>query len=357
MNTTIKTGPAPRPGPGSPAKTCSACVLAVALALVVGGCAVTKPFKSGRAVSIGPFAENTVGVVQDIASGMSTEEVTYLRPYINTPEVAQYRASWERLRPVLRGVVAYSIEVMTLAEADWTSERKAQALGDYLDQLMEPVQTEPRPPLNLSKDEIANIIQQVKSSKGLVEALGHTQPVVDEAVRASLVLVDDIQAKKDAARAVIAGRVTADHAATLSARDTLRVRFGASVRHLVWLDNIQLGQMGSIDSLVAEDPLASRWLRHGRVSPGGLDSAGTFYLRRLERMDLLRKQLEGDLETYENKMRELDDQNERGEKSIRQVKVALLVWRRAHQNFARGIVTPATVDMFGVLKNVAKIPL
>ena len=100
------------------------------------GCSLFKPTTR---MDMAPFAENTIAMVADISYGLNQEHSVYLRKYISGPPPAEYAAQWEMLRPVLRGIAAYSLALVTISKSNLTEKDKLDQLATFLDRMFRPV--------------------------------------------------------------------------------------------------------------------------------------------------------------------------------------------------------------------------
>ncbi len=67
----------------------------------------------------------------------------------------------------------------------------------------------------------------------------------------------------------------------------------------------------------------------------------------------VRKQLAPDIELYWKQQAELEQLVASYNKALRQARVAIIAWSRAHQRLASGITDPAEIDIFGIAKKAA----
>ncbi len=123
-------------------------VVSILLTVFLAGCSSMK--KSHR-LNLTPFAENTIALAGDIGYGLSEVRPVYLRDYRNLPEIVALRAKTTGIRQILKGVVAYSVEVVTLSGSTMSGPERCVALGEFLDYLLRPVLVMPTPNLNLTE--------------------------------------------------------------------------------------------------------------------------------------------------------------------------------------------------------------
>ena len=73
----------------------------------------------------------------------------------------------------------------------------------------------------------------------------------------------------------------------------------------------------------------------------------------LKTLSDVRRQLAPDIELYWKQPAELEEVVAAFNKALRQARVAMIAWSRAHQRLASGIKDPAEIDIFGIAKKAA----
>ena len=67
----------------------------------------------------------------------------------------------------------------------------------------------------------------------------------------------------------------------------------------------------------------------------------------------MRTQLAPDIDLYRKQQAELEELVAAFNTALRQARVAVIAWSRAHQRLASGITDPAEIDIFGIAKKAA----
>jgi hypothetical protein len=154
-------------------------------------------FRSRERLDLAPFAENTISLASDIEYGLTeTNRLVHLRELLQDPVVAEHRAEWEKVRVLMKGVVAYSVEVTTLGNSTLKGPERAQALAEFLDPLARPVLDEERAKararIRISTTGMDSILTDIRAQKNLLDALQAAQPVIDEVARISDEIFDEV---------------------------------------------------------------------------------------------------------------------------------------------------------------------
>ena len=92
---------------------------------LLAGCST---FKASKRLDVGPFAENTVGMIGEVQRATKPVVWIHLKKYDNLPAVADARRAYAPARTLMRGVALYSTQVVSVYESSLPEERKAAEL-------------------------------------------------------------------------------------------------------------------------------------------------------------------------------------------------------------------------------------
>jgi hypothetical protein len=134
----------------------------LALVLMAAGCA---SFQSKQKVNLAPFAENAVSIVSEVEYGLSQARAIHTREFIDGPAVKEYEAQWTRVGRILRGIVAYSIHVVTVSESNLSDKEKAGALADYLERIAEPVRASQSGYFEFTESDLRATVDRIRSKR------------------------------------------------------------------------------------------------------------------------------------------------------------------------------------------------
>jgi len=113
-----------------------ALVLALTCVLVIGVLGGCSAFKSKKRVDMGRVAQDMIAVTGEIQYSLGQKRPVYLRDYRDTPQLASLEYEAERARMLLRGVIDYTIRLVTIGDSNRPEPEKASALADYLQDLL-----------------------------------------------------------------------------------------------------------------------------------------------------------------------------------------------------------------------------
>jgi len=333
-------------------------MLFILISVLISGCAA---FQAQKKMNLAPFAENAVSIVSEVEYGLSQARAIHIRPFIGGPATIEYQAEWNKMGRFLRGIVAYSIQIVTISQSDMSETKKAEALSDYVAGLAKPIFEEPELGFGIKKEDFNAIVQNIRDQDDYFKAMNAAQPVVDEVAKVAEEVLRDLKAAQDAAQLEVAKKIEADHASVLKYEDELREGQERTMQSIVYLGRWNKGEKGIGDSLLFYDPGLRQVLKAGEsLTYEKYNQISNILIARLEAGKLIQEHMFPELEQYQKEMQELDELISIADRGIRQSKGAIAVWRRSHQTMAAGITDPAAIDLFGIaqaaVRKVAPIP-
>ena len=232
--------------------------------------------------------------------------------------------------------------------------KAAQALGNKLDSLLRPVVVPPTAPLNISEAELNAILDDVRAQESLVDGLSAAQPLINEIARVAGEIFEDTKLALDAAAAVTQERITADIAPVLEQDHMLRDFQLRATASMGLIARYRHGDAAALDSLVAIVPSLTEVISvEDGVSGAEMAVIEERMVYLLQTISEVRRQLAPDIELFWKQQAELEKLVASFNTALRQARVAVVAWSRAHQRLASGITDPAEIDIFGLAKKAA----
>jgi hypothetical protein len=326
--------------------------LIVSLALFASaGC---SRFRSSKRLNLAPFAEDMIAVAGDIQYGLGQTYAVYLRGYGETPEADQMNRMAMKVRQLIRSTISYALEVVALADSRMSGPERAQALGDKLDSLLRPVVAPPTAPLNLSETELDKVLADVREQESLVGGLNAAQPLINEIARVAGEIFEDTKRALDAAAEATQQRISSDIAPVLEQDRMLRKFQLRGAESMGLATRYRHGDTVAMDSLMALVPsLAEIVSTEDGLSAAEMAAIEQRIIFALNTVSEVRRQLAPDIELYRRQQAELEQLVASFNTALRQARVAVVAWSRAHQRLASGITDPAQIDIFGIAKKAA----
>jgi len=303
---------------------------------------------------MGRVAEDMITITGEIQYSLGQRRPVYLRRYLDTPQLASLEYETERARMLVRGVINYTIQLVTVGDSHRPGSEKASALADYLQGVLPAVIEEPDPTLNFTRAQADSILANVRAQTNFLDALGAAQPVVDEVSIASREIFDDTKAAMDAAVTALRQRIEARFLDVRTADEKLERRQIVAVFGLDYLPQVRQGVPGALDSLLALEPSVPALVttRDG-LNASEIQAIEDRMLTILARTREVREQLEPDIKLYHEHQRELDELENLWHAEIRKARVAVLAWARAHKLMAQGVTDPARINVLGIARGAA----
>ena len=318
---------------------------------VLPGC---SSFKSKKRLDMGRFAEDMITVAGEIQYSLGQQKAVYLRDYMDAPELVPLQIQAERAKLLVRGVISYSIQLVTVGDSRKPDAEKAAALAGYLEDVLPAVIGGPGSTLDLTRAQVDTILANVRTQKKYLDAIGAAQPVVDEVAIASGDIFDDLKTAMDAAIDAVYRRIKERYRDVRVADELLGRRQIQTVYNIAFLPQIRLGVPGALDSLLAREPSLPALVdtRHG-LDAEEIQHIEDRMLDILTRLREVREQLEPDLEMYFKQQHELDELENVWNAELRKARVSVEAWARAHKRMAQGVTDPADINVLGIARKAS----
>lgn len=327
-------------------------VLLISAAILAPGCA---NFKSHKRMDLTPFAENMIEMAGDIQYGLAQEKVVYLRNYIDIPETAELEVYLKKIRAVMRGSIAYSIEIVTLSSSTLTGPEQCEALADYLDALLRPAITAPTPPLHFTVGELDTMLLNTREQTKLLDALSMTQPIVNEIARIISEILDDANLAVDATYYSIGNALDENNIDLINGIEMVREAQLNAVASIGYIGKYRRGVPNAFDTLLALQPSLYEVVSNPKnPTTKDLIAAENRLIYMMETLQEFRAQMMPDLELYWKQQNELEDLTKVYKAALRKSQVTMMAWSRSHQRLASGVTDPAKIDVLGLAKKAAK---
>jgi hypothetical protein len=315
-------------------------------------------FRAQRRINLMPFAESTITLAGDVQVGLGSIRPVYINEHVRGPAVESVRQNWLRVRRILNGIMAYSVEIVALSESRLGGKERGEALADYLAGLTQPAFAQPRPELHISDERLSGIIADVRNQSNMLDALNAAQPIIDEVARLTDQLIEEILTNLTIADKDITNNIMNEHAGLLQYADVLKDAQIDNVREMVLLRRYRSGDVSALPELLESDVSMREFIG----SPDTLTNEDRLAVenRLIHKLTVFRQvqeQLSPELELYHKQMRELEDIFRQSESASRKARVAVLVWSRAHRRMAAGITDPARINVFDLSKKAIDMAL
>ena len=327
-------------------------MVAAALVASVTSCAT---FRSTTRLDVGPFAENTIGLIGEVQRTTQPIVWVHLRPYESIPSVVEARRSMLPTRALMRSVALYSTQVVSIYESDVSDARKSAELALYLDETIRAsLKSRPSTEAFFSQMELDSAISRVRVAPTFLKALGAAQPLVSATLSYGNAAYDSMEARVNLAADDISARIGSEFEPLKQQLQVLQILQVQAAGDFSLLKQYRRGNEEALDRLRAQDPEIAESLPAGKKpSIAALELAEKQLAGRVDTIRTLRDHLEPDFEIYQAQEQELDALRHQALEGARLGRVTLILWARSHRNLAAGIKVPARIDLMVLAKSAA----
>jgi hypothetical protein len=327
------------------------------VAFVLTGCSY---FKQQERLDLAPFAERTVSLAADIEYGMTKGgRAHYLRKYKKDPIVVEHNETWIQVRGLLRGVVAYSVEISTLGASSLPSAERNERFAIFLDRLIRPVLEDDHPQMRFTTQNLDAMLAAIREQKYFLDALREAQPFIDEIARLADLLFDRTQDELDVVADHLYARIEKDNAGPQFAWDTLITAQDRLVQSSVRIRQYKLDHDPEILVALYRDEIDYPEWSADPENPTTeeLNRMADDMMKKLVGAVDLKTLLRPDLEIYASQQQELDGLYVGAQIQLKKARVTIMIWAKAHRNLAEGVSDAAKIDIFDVTKKAVSTVL
>ena len=322
-------------------------ILNLFLFLLNSGCST---FQSTKTIDMAPFSETMTSLVGDIQFGIQGKSWIYLKPYLKRPSVLKVREGLLDIGKLLRGIVFYSLQVVSLNSAQISETKKCELLGQYLDDALRPSlthQNEGRQyEISISPDTLSRIIKEIKSQKNFIDGLNKAQPLIDAVIGYSDGTFNELKEDVTIAANEIFASIDTNFAAIRTGKLDIEKLQTRSVRSYWLLYCYRFGEKAALDSLLKVDPAFYSFISpNHEISPENFTALEKQIMQRMHNIDIIKRQLDPEFELYKAHLKELDEISIFVNEIMRKARIAMIVFARSHRNLAEGVTVPPAIDI------------
>ncbi len=311
------------------------------LFFVLSGCAtMNKKFTSRTKANIGLFADNTIAILSDVDLSIERNEAVFSRRFFDENGSEEKRMSElnNNMQIALYNIVDYSVSLVNMAESDRTEKEKVVAYADHLARFKEDIQYG----TGMTSEQFDAKIEDIKNQPDFLSALRAAQPIISAAV------IDAIMELKELTEAIETVAEKMDSKIDEEYADIIRYQKKMEEEKSNILSAFEI----LYDAYRTDKPDLSKltesgviWLPEiipqGRPTRKDLQTIVKHLQARLDALHTIQQEIQPYWEDYRSTHRELDELTDKTVDQVKNVRLILLVWVRAHQKMATGVVDPA----------------
>ncbi len=313
-------------------------VLAVAS---VSGCASVKgKFTSTKEANVGFFADQTIAMLSRADFGLDRRGTIYIREFFdeNGTEEKRFFELTNAVETALRGVVRYTIAIVTIAETEKTEIDRIKAYVKYI----KGVQQNSEKMLKLKPGHYDQILARVEQQDKFLAAIQQAQPIINAFGRYIQTLVDEIYDAAEVLEKKLDSRIDEKYEEVIRYQQSHNREKYLVLRALSDLDDAYQNDESAFKRLIQSDAVRSKKLIPQSVpNEEELSKLAQYLLNRLEVMHKIWQEIEPDWQLYRKTHRELDESHIKVLENTNRLRLTMIVWLRAHQKMAAGITNPA----------------
>jgi hypothetical protein len=298
-----------------------------------------------------PFAQYTISLAADIDYGITQQRIYYLRDFRGDPELTKHEGLWKGVRMILKGVVAYSVEVTTLGSSTLSGPERCDRLAEFLDNMTRPVLVKYPAVFNATTADLDTLLTNIRAQKDLLSGLSEAQPWIDELARVSDLVFDKVDDDLDAVARHLVARIDTVNADFVKYQKLAQELQNGSFGNLVLLGQYRRGETSALSRMFERDPQLKELVKStDKLSLHEIQAIESRLVLKAQTAREFKEQLAPDLELYRKQQQELHDLYVNAKRQLRKARITVVVWSRAHRDLAQGVVEPAKINVFDLTK-------
>jgi hypothetical protein len=330
-------------------------VLLATLFIGLPGCSsYKKKFKSKRIANIGLFADSTIAMLSDLNLTLSREDTILARHFFDTsaPEEQLVMEKNMDLKEVLGNVVRYSIEIVNIVEGEGTETNKVEKYALYVTKFRDSMIKHEL----IDEEMFDKTIEEIAQQTEMINALRLAQPLIDAAIMSAALGVDDlIYAVEDLSKKMDR-RIDEEYSDIIRYRKKLeREKFDILTAFEIIYDAYRNDEPTLHELKESGVIWTPEIIPEGRPTRVDLQNIGEHLHSRIVALDTVQEKMRPNWEDYLSTHKEVDRISDNTILSIRQSRIVLLTWARAHQKMVSGTTDSAEwFDIGEVTKSLVK---
>jgi hypothetical protein len=297
-------------------------------------------FTKTTEADVGFFADNSIAMLRDANLGFSKGKALYTKEFYDweAPELVGFDTSRNEADNVLKTMVAYSLKLVQIAEAEKTQSGRVEAYAAYIGNLSH----RELAALQTNRDELKDLAAEIRSQQKFMDALKVAQPLIDSMGRYMSSELDKFDENLDKVVANTEKRIDSRYQLVIRYQEGLEKEKYSILETLGELYQAARGDAAAYQRAIASDAILKKSVIPGRrPTEENIETLFDYLVQRLNGLHRIQQEIEPDWKLYRTTQMELDELHALFKQEIRQIRVITIVWIRAHQKMASGRVKPA----------------
>ncbi len=316
----------------------------VLLAMLSGCASIGSKFMQTESENLGPFATQTIAIVGESDFGFTERRAVYIRKYAKvgsattSAEVKQFFANSAAADRLFRGIIEYSMKIVALSESEISQQEQIEAYAIY----MQGFRAESIQKMGGTTADQQVLVAEIRDQDNYLDALQSAQPMIDGVTQYGEQLLADLEISAAVAVNFIEKEIDKDHVELTEYTNLLVDKRNSLLRGLQNIYEYENGDGTALERLIESNIIRSRELQLKKdLSEQDLRKVEDHLVARLESLTAVADTIEPDWVRYRETHAELDNIYSQVLLEIRQARLALLTWARAHKLMSSGKSDPA----------------
>lgn len=326
---------------------------ALSLLATSSGCAY---FVADRKLDMQPFAENTVTAIGEMRRIETPPVWIRLRPFYSHPAVVAVREEVRPLRALMRGVNAYSLQVVSLNDARVSDPTKSRELARFLHDASQQALLDQADDaeIALTPGRREGLLKDIGAKERYLDALVAADPIVNAVLARGLDLADRIDAAILKAVNAVEVEIQGQYRPLLANRAAMLILQERAHQAIVWAEALTFGDAAAADRLREGVPLVAQHLPPGRLPNAKEQAAIVAALgAQADRVKAALDEMEPQYQAYRESVLELDQLRAKTAENVKLTRSVLMLWARSHKALAQGIEVPPMFDLAKIVNDNA----
>jgi hypothetical protein len=316
--------------------------LFVPLMLLSGCASMEGKFSESKSENLGPFATQTIAIVGESDFGFTERRAVFIRKYAipgnSSPEVEQFFSDSGALDRLFRGIIEYSMKLVALSESGKSQEEQVEAYAVYV----QGFRAESVKKIGATSDNQQALVSDIRDQDKYLDALQSAQPMIDGVTEYGEQLLADMEGSSKAAVDSIENQIDSDSVELMEYTDLLLDKRNSLLLGLQYIYEYENGDNEALERLIESNIIRSKELQLKKdLTEKELRKVEDHLVARLESLTAVADKIEPDWVRYRATHAEVDNIYSQVLFEVRQARLALLTWERAHKLMSSGKSDPA----------------
>ena len=325
----------------------SSFVISVLITFLLTGCSSSKWLKTESA-NLAPFAKQTISMVGKLNYSVSREEIIYLRGMVDYMGGKKFLERYQKLTQqvvrMLKGMVAYSLQVVAISEQSISIEKKVNALADMIIALETPVLDDDIVPFPITGEEFDIVIKNIRASETYLEALQHSTPLMNKFQQHAGNVLDETKAELAALSTKINDAIDDKYKWTRAFDEEWRLIRDEYYKGMILLSNYAKTRNSKDFKALKKSrifPIQTAIKGKNSLSQGELLKLHSKMTERMRVFNENSQFVEQDIHDYHKTILELEEIVKNHEDGMKLIRLTFIAWSRAYGRMAAGKTNPA----------------